>query len=161
MEIFDLSFYFTSHGIDSDGSRMENLNVLPYNMGSKGLKKSNWKLDILNQLKRFQPDLIAITSTEDMWELGIKSLEHIKEYITENNTPVIAGGVFATFAPDLCIEHPLINMVCVGEGEEAIVDLCNKIQKGEDYSNVVNLWVKDENGKIKSVSRKSKTYSKK
>ena len=53
MEIFDLSFYSTSHGIDSDGSRMENLNVLPYNMGSKGLKKSNWKLDIFLNNSKF------------------------------------------------------------------------------------------------------------
>ena len=77
MEIFDLSFYSTDHGVDSDGSRMENLNVVPYDMASKGLKKSNWKLDIVNQLKRFQPDLIAITSTEDMWELGIHVLNEI------------------------------------------------------------------------------------
>ena len=40
MEIFDLSFYSTEYGINSDGSRMENLNVIPFNMGLKGgLKK--------------------------------------------------------------------------------------------------------------------------
>ena len=60
---------------------MENLNVVPFNMGSKaGIKKSDWKLDIKNQLKRFQPDLIAITSTEDMWELGMHVLDEIKEF---------------------------------------------------------------------------------
>lgn len=148
MEIFDLSFYSTSHGIDSDGSRVENLNVVPYDMGSKGLKKSNWKLDIVNQLKRFQPDLIAVTSTEDMWELGMYVLNEIKEFKVKNSIPVIAGGVFSTFAPDLCIKYPYVDMVCVGEGENALVSLCKKIEKGEDYSNVTNLWVKNKNGKI-------------
>ena len=148
MEIFDFSFYSTDYGIDSDGSRMENLNVVPYDMGLKGLKKSNWKLDIINQLKRFQPDLIAITSTEDMWELGMYALNEIKEFKVKNNIPVIAGGVFSTFAPDLCIKYPYVDMVCVGEGENALVSLCKKIEKGEDYSNVTNLWVKGKNGKI-------------
>ena len=150
-EIFDLTFYASDHGIDSDGSRAEILNALPFNMEDRNirLKTSDWKIDLSAKVERYQPDLIAISSTEDMWELGIKSIEHIKEFITKNNTPVVAGGVFATFAPDLCIEHPLINMVCVGEGENTIVDLCNKIDKGEDYSSVTNLWVKDDNGEIK------------
>ena len=152
MEIFDLSFYFTSHGIDSDGSRMENLNVVPFNMGSKGgLKKLDWKKDIRSQLKRFQPDLIAITSTEDMWELGMHVLDEIKEFKIKNKIPVVAGGVFCTFATDLCIKYPYVDMVCVGEGESALVNLCKKIEKGEDYSNVTNLWVKRAMEKLKKT----------
>ena len=34
------------------------------------------------------------------------------------------------------------------EGEQAIVDLCEKIEKGEDFKNVTNLWVKDKEGII-------------
>jgi radical SAM superfamily enzyme YgiQ (UPF0313 family) len=150
-EIFDLTFYAADFGIDSDGSRAEILNTLPFNMEDKNirLKTSDWKDDLAKQVERFQPDLIAISSTEDMWELGVKTLEHIKEYKVKNRIPVIAGGVFATFAPDLALNESLVDMVCVGEGEEAIVDLCNKIQKGDDYSNVTNLWTKDRNGEIK------------
>jgi anaerobic magnesium-protoporphyrin IX monomethyl ester cyclase len=150
-EIFDLTFYAADHGIDSDGSRAEILNTLPFNMEDRNirLKTSDWKDDLYKQVERFQPDLIAISSTEDMWELGIKALEHIENLKIKNNIPVVAGGVFATFAPDICLEHRLIDMVCVGEGEDAIVDLCNKIQKGDDYSDVTNLCFKDNDGGIK------------
>ena len=143
-EIFDLTFYAADYGIDSDGSRAEILNVQPFDMASRGirLKNSDWKVDIAKQVKRFQPDLIGISSTEDMWELGLKVLEEIREFKIKNNIPVIVGGVFATFAPDLCLKNPYVDMVCVGEGEKAIVDLCNKIEKGENYSDVTNLWVK-------------------
>jgi biotin synthase-like enzyme len=149
-EIFDLTFYAADYGIDSDGSRAEILNVQPFDMASRGirLKNSDWKVDIAKQVKRFQPDLIAISSTEDMWELGLRVLEEIKEVKIKNNIPVIVGGVFATFAPDLCLKNPYVDMACVGEGEKAIVDLCNKIEKGEDYSNVTNLWVKNKDGRI-------------
>ena len=150
IEIFDFSFYSSGHGVDSDGSRVENLNVVPYDLSSKGieLRNSDWKLDIINQLKRFQPDLIAITSTEDMWDLGMLALDEIKEFKVKSNIPVVAGGVFCTFAPDLCIKYPNVDMICVGEGEKALINLCKKIEKGEDYSNVTNLWVKSKNGKI-------------
>jgi len=151
VEIFDTTYYAINYGIDSDGSKMANLNVMPYDMGSRGirLKNSDWKKDIDKQIKRFNPDLIAMSSTEDMWELGLQVLSEIKEFKRKNNIPVIAGGVFCTFAPELCIRSPLIDMVCVGEGEEAVIDLCRKIEKGQDYSNVTNLWVKKKNGEIK------------
>ena len=160
VEIFDTTYYAINYGIDSDGSKMENLNVLPYDMGSRGirLKNSDWKKDLDNQIKRFNPDLIAMSSTEDMWELGMQVLNEIKEFKLKNNIPVIAGGVFCTFAPDLCIKNPLIDMVCVGEGEEAIVDLCRRIEKGEDFSDVTNLWVKRKNGEIK-INRISKAVN--
>ena len=160
VEIFDTTYYAINYGIDSDGSKMENLNVLPYDMGSRGirLKNSNWKKDLDKQVKRFNPDLIAMSSTEDMWELGLQVLSELKDFKRKNNIPVIAGGVFCTFAPDLCIKSPLIDMVCVGEGEEAITDLCRRIEKGFDYSNVTNLWVKKKNGEIK-VNRISKAVN--
>ena len=34
-------------------------------------------------------------------------LSHLKDYKIKNNIPVIAGGVFATFAPDICIKNEL------------------------------------------------------
>ena len=99
VEIFDTTYYQTDHGIDSDGSKMERLNVVPYKMDKQTLlKKSDWKKDIKNQVKRFKPDLFAISSTDDMWELGERIIEEVKDYKLKNNVPVIAGGVFATFA---------------------------------------------------------------
>ena len=40
-------------------------------------------------------------------------------------------------------------MVCVGEGENALVDICKKIENGQDYSSVTNLWVKQKDKTIK------------
>jgi len=144
VEIFDTTYYQTDHGIDSDGSKMERLNVVPYKMDKESLvKTSDWKEDLKTQVERFKPELLAISATEDMWELGVRIIEEIKDFKLKNNVPVIAGGVFATFAPDLCIKHDLVDLVCVGEGENALKDLCNKIEKKDyDFSNITNCWVK-------------------
>ena len=156
VQIFDSTYYNTDHGIDSDGSKMERLNVVPYKMDKKMLqrKTTDWKVDIKKQVDDFLPDLIAVSSTEDMWELGVKLLNEIKEYKLKNNIPVIVGGVFATFAPDICIEEELVDLVCVGEGENALVDLCKKIETKDNYETITNCWVK-KNGKIikNSVSK--------
>jgi anaerobic magnesium-protoporphyrin IX monomethyl ester cyclase len=144
VDIFDTTYYSVDHGIDSDGSKMEKLNVAPYSMNEKGirLRSTDWKKDIVDKTNKFKPDLIAISSTEDMWELAMKVLNEIKDYKLKNNVPVIAGGVFPTFAPDLCMKEELVDIACVGEGENALIDLCKKIKNKENYDDVTNCWVK-------------------
>jgi anaerobic magnesium-protoporphyrin IX monomethyl ester cyclase len=151
IEVFDSTYYQTEYGIDSDGTKMEFLNVVPYDMDGRGirLRTTDWREDFTAQINRFQPDLIAISSTEDMWELALRILEHAKSYKIANDIPVIAGGVFPTFAPALALRHPLIDMVCVGEGENALIDLCDRIERGKSWEDVTNLWVKRADGSIK------------
>ena len=155
IQIFDSTYYNTDHGIDSDGSKMERLNVVPFKMDKKmlALKTTDWREDLKKQVNEFQPNLIAISATEDMWELGVKIVNEIKEYKLKNKVPVIAGGVFATFAPDLCMKEELIDLVCVGEGENALIDLCKKIENNDDdFSDITNCWVKKEGKIIKKNS---------
>ena len=131
VQIFDTTYYSLDYGIDSDGSKMERLNVVPFKMEDKGirLKTSDWKIDLRKQVDDFKPNLLAISSTEDMWELGVRVLKELKDYKIKNKIPVIAGGVFSTFAPEICIKEELVDLVCVGEGENSLVDLCKKIEK--------------------------------
>jgi anaerobic magnesium-protoporphyrin IX monomethyl ester cyclase len=144
VEIFDTTIYPIDKILNLDATKLEALTVMPCDKGDKGikLKTSDWREDFKAQLERFQPDLIGLSATESMWSLGMEVLNEAKEYKYKNNVPVIAGGVFPTFAPHLCVKEELIDLVCVGEGENAIIDLCNKIEKKEDYSDVTNLWVK-------------------
>ena len=92
VSLFDTTYYAIDYGIDADGSKMDRLNVVPFDMGSKGirLKTSDWKDDWKKLLNEFKPDLIGMSSTEDMWELGLMVLEEGREYIKKNNTKVIA-----------------------------------------------------------------------
>ena len=105
VEIFDTTYYQTDYGIDSDGSQVDKLSVVPFNMEERGirLKTTAWKDDLKKQIERYQPDLLALSTTEDMWELGVKILEEIKDYKVKNKVPTVAGGVFPTFAPEIVI----------------------------------------------------------
>ena len=155
-KIFDTTYYATDQGIDSDGSKEEKLNVVPYQkeMEKKGLrmKDTSWKDDLKKLVNEYKPDIFIMSSTEDMWELGIKILEEVRDFKVKYNVPVLAGGVFPTFAPEICIKYDLIDMLCVGEGEEALSEVCKRVQNKKDFSNVTNLWVKNKDGNIKKNS---------
>ncbi len=151
IEVFDSTYYQTDYGIDSDGTKMEFLNVVPFDLGRHGirLRTTDWREDLQKQVKRFRPDLIAVSSTEDMWELALHILTEIEPYKTANRVPVVAGGVFPTFAPALALRSPLVDMVCVGEGENCLLDLCDRIERGNSWDDVTNLWLKQKDGKIR------------
>ena len=46
------------------------------------------------------------------------------------NTPVVWGGIHPTSVPAESIVHT--DYLCVGEGELAIIDLCNALDRGEE-----------------------------
>ena len=150
VDLFDATYYQTDHGIDSDGTKVNQLNVVPFNPSEKGIKMrdTDWRDDIGDKVETFQPDLVALSTTEDMWLLGVRLLEEIEEFISRHKIPVIAGGVFPTFAPELVLRHRLVGMVCVGEGEDTMIDLCDRIEKGNSWDDVTNIWVKKKDGSI-------------
>jgi len=49
--------------------------------------------------------------------------------------------VHATISPEKCIEH--CDLVCVGEGEGAILDLVKNLEKNKKIFGIKNLWVRD------------------
>ena len=63
--------------------------------------------------------------------------------------PNVFGGVFPTFAPQVCMDIKEIDMCCVGEGEKALINLTNLIAEGKDYYDVTNLWIRLPDGSIK------------
>ena len=65
VQVFDTTYYAIDYGIDSDGTKVERLNVMPFKMDERGLrlKTSDWKLDLKKQVNDFKPDLFAISST--------------------------------------------------------------------------------------------------
>jgi radical SAM superfamily enzyme YgiQ (UPF0313 family) len=102
---------------------------------------------LIAKLKQENPDIIGfssvtpqihnvITMTNWIREAGIKSF-------------IICGGIHATLDPQSVINIKGIDAVCCGEGEYALLELCQALESGKDYSGIKNLWIK-RNGNIKS-----------
>lgn len=142
--LFDTTYYNVGD-FDSDKEKEKNLQVRPFDMSRQVTLKTTDPLNDLDRLVRlFRPDLIALSSTEDIFPGGLRLLKHIDKY----NIPVIAGGVYPTFAPEKVIHNREIDIVCIGEGEEALLELCMRMRERRKYSDIGNLWVKKDNGEI-------------
>lgn len=101
--------------------------------------------DIVNLVEEYKPDLIAASVVDETLPLGISLLEAIGNH----KIPTIVGGVSATFNYEYILRHDCVDIVCIGEGEEALVELCERMGKGEDYGNVRNLYLKAKDGSVK------------
>lgn len=147
VKLFDSTDYnIELNLVDADKVKQNNLQVIP----CKSIERIS-KGDVFNGFKdmvlEFKPDLIAITSTESTFLLGVSFLRFLRENI-EERIPTVLGGVFATFAPQLALRYPEIDMVAVGEGEHTIVELCRAMERGDDYKRIVGIWAKDADGTV-------------
>lgn len=131
---------------DSDKEKERNLNVRPFDDSklSQDRKSSDVFSDFENTVRSFNPDLIAVSASEDIFPIGIQLLKQVRKF----KIPTIVGGVLPTFAPELCLAYEEIDMICVGEGERALVELCDRMERGKNYTEIQNLWIKS-NGEIR------------
>ena len=88
-------------------------------------------------------DLIGISLSTNFFEEAVQITKRLKK---ELKTPIIWGGIHPTVKPKECLKYA--DMICIGEGEEAMVELAEKMEKGEDYSKVRNIGLKDKKGNI-------------
>lgn len=98
----------------------------------------------LKNIEEFKPDLIAVSMVDVSYKYAVSLLSTIKKQI---DIPVVAGGTTVSMCPEMVISNDCIDIICIGEGEEPLVELANCIAENKDYSAIKNLWVKN-NGRI-------------
>ena len=151
VDLFDTTFYKTEE-TSFEQKRVEILQIKEFDFEESGIvyKETNIYDDLIKKVTDYKPDLIAITIVEDTYSLALSLLNAIRHF----SIPVIAGGVFVTFSPDEVISNACVDMICIGEGEEVLVELCEKMYMNNDYSTVKNLWIKKDKLIIKNPLRK-------
>ncbi len=99
--------------------------------------------DYLQDLMEYDPDLIGFSTMTGPHKWVLKIASEIKSHV---NKPILLGGPHPTFFPEI-IHEPPVDMICLGEGEFTVLELMQKLDKGEDISHIQNLWIK-RNGQI-------------
>ena len=104
--------------------------------------------EIVQEIKSSSPDLIAFSVLTAYRNHMLDVSEKIKsEGIT---TPIIAGGYDITFMPQI-LENSSLDMICVGEGGDPIVELANALDRGENFRDldIGNLHIKQQDHSIR------------
>ena len=78
----------------------------------------------------------------------------LAKILKEKNPKLITlfGGPHPTFYPGI-INEPEVDAICRGEGEYAMLDLADSIDRKENFSMIANLWVKGVDGVTRNEVR--------
>lgn len=92
----------------------------------------------------FDPGLVALSTCTNQFQYVTQISGAIRSCLS---VPIIAGGVHPTLCTEDVAKTPDIDILCVGEGEQALVELASALDSGTDITPIRNLWVKN-NGQI-------------
>lgn len=146
VKVFDTTFFKCGNIESDDKLRASSLQVRNPDFAQYGLVEKN--VDVFAEFDReidaFKPDMIAASAVDPNYSF---SLELLKRAKAKHNVLTVMGGATPTLAPDEVIREECVDIICIGEGEEALSELCARLEKGADVTDIRNLWVK-HNGRI-------------
>jgi len=94
--------------------------------------------NLLKKIKSYKPDVVAFSLMTIVHEWALSFAKRLKKKM---NVITLFGGPHCTIYPKT-IEEEGVDILCVGEGEYAILKLLDNLEKGKDITKIKNLWVK-------------------
>lgn len=95
--------------------------------------------EILRKIEEISPDLIGFSVYTANYQWALSLAKKVKKV---SKAPVIFGGIHPTLSPETVISQEAVDIICIGEGEEAISDLLESIKVGRADYKIKNLWFK-------------------
>lgn len=151
LDLFDCTPYLPTHEFMKESLPVTRANSLlnsrkfdPISLWGK--PKENLLDDFRKKLAEFNPGAIIFsTLVEDTWPQLQDMLLILRDH---PGIPTITGGVFTTMAPEIVIQHPDIQVIGTGEGEDVIVDFCEAVRTKGDILHIPGTWAKSHDGSI-------------
>ena len=123
-------------------------------VGTEGIRYQGFQYRYDERLLRqvvalaMDSDLIGISLMTNYFDNAVQLTRKLKQ---ELDAPIIWGGIHPTVRPEECLDYA--DMVCLGEGEEAMFELVTKMQAGQCYEDVRNVWLRINNRVVKNELR--------
>jgi len=105
-----------------------------------------WLRENIEKIGELKPDIIGFSCTTAHYQWALTYAKEIKKRYPKIYT--IFGGEHSTVVPELVIKEKCVDFVCVGEGEKAMSDLLEALERGDKTYKVGNIWAKDEKGNV-------------
>jgi len=88
-------------------------------------------------------DMVGISLMTNLFRRAVQLTSYLREQLS---APIVWGGIHPTVRPEECAGHA--DIVVVGEGEETMLELAQRIAGAEPYDDVRNVCLKS-NGEIR------------
>ena len=112
---------------------------------ARALRRLNRNEALLERARAFRPQLVCVSVLTNLYPFVKRWCHELKEAL---GVPILAGGHHVQALPDYVLSTPDIDMVCTGEGEEALLELANRMEVGADITTIPGIWVKGSDGTI-------------
>ena len=142
MKFFDTTLYdLTDNYIDPEKINKDSFLVRTYDDSELKNKVDtnsgeNLYTDFRRLVEKSQPTVILASATESTMNLTRDILSSVMDY----NIPHVLGGVFATYSPEVAIEYSEIDIVCVGESENILVELVERLTNNRKINMLPGVW---------------------
>jgi anaerobic magnesium-protoporphyrin IX monomethyl ester cyclase len=93
-------------------------------------------------------DLIGITLMSNYFDNAVQITQYLRHH---TEAPIVWGGIHPTIRPEECLQHA--DIVCVGEGEDALRDLVQSLAVGKGYEGIDNMWYKRDKEIVRTPLR--------
>ena len=151
VQLFDSTLYPEKDEVSSDDAKAEALQVAPFDFSERGvyLRDSDMVADLHQTVNAFRPDIIFISILECTYKVGAVMMYGLEEF----SVPLVVGGVFPTFTPELLLKrHKNIKYIVRGEGEQALLNICRNEKDGLSSDDIANVCFTDKNGAVTCTS---------
>ncbi|OGN25688.1 MAG: hypothetical protein A3B17_02180 [Candidatus Yanofskybacteria bacterium RIFCSPLOWO2_01_FULL_45_72] len=112
--------------------------------------------DISNALTEFKPNIAAFSCITGNQKAYIKAASEVKHL--QPSILTVFGGPHFTYFPGEIMRHPeAIDVICVGEGDDAWPELLMSLESGMSLDKVQNLITKNNSQQVMEVSSKFPT----
>ncbi len=83
------------------------------------------KQSVADFVQEFRPDIVGITANTPQVKQAWRTAKAIKEVY---DCPVVLGGPHVSVLPEESVEKPYVDIIVRGEGEDAWIDICNRLE---------------------------------
>ena len=147
VKLFDTSFYMENERLKEEDAKERAGVFMEIDYSQIGVKyKTGLEKDFINMAREWKPDIVAFSVISFTYEWAV-SLSRLLKKNFGDKIKTIFGGVHVTLDYKNVAKEKSIDFMCVGEGEEAFVELCKKMEKRESLTNIQNIWY-TRNGKL-------------
>jgi radical SAM superfamily enzyme YgiQ (UPF0313 family) len=111
--------------------------------------------ELIEEILKFNPSFVGLTATTPL----VIAADAISKRLHEKrpNIKTMLGGPHCTHLPEFTLDTTDFNAICIGEGEDVVVQYLEKLKKNESFDNIPGLMYKDSDGKILGNTIKAQT----
>jgi len=107
--------------------------------------------EVAKEAERFGARLVGFSCVTPQYQIALDYARRLKSDLPA--VKLVCGGIHPTMTPDEVLSDGVFDFVCVGEGEEATLELVEALDKGLSTDNVRNMWFRRDEQVVRTGVR--------